>query len=402
MLSKTTDFNAYLCANQSPTMKKIIVALDSFKGCLDSWQAGHAVGAAARFVFPKADIKVFQVADGGEGSAQCIIPTNTGRTITVDAHDPIGRHIKASYRLDSQNHEAAIDVAAASGLTLLKDSERKPMAASSFGTGMLVRDAIDRGCNHIILCVGGTATVDGGAGLLSALGAQIYKGSSLLQGTPHDLLLADRIDIEPLQQLYTDIKFTVITDVTNPMVGSNGAAAVFGPQKGANPETIPILESGLTNLAYLLQQAGCPDIANLHSGGAGGGIAAAMAAVFNASLKPGAAYILDRLNFDNQLDGADIVITGEGRIDSQTLMGKLPYHVLKRASEKQIPVIAFAGAVQNRPELYRAGFLAAVCIQTAAASIERATQRAYAYKNLGSTTIDTLRLLTHSKNRITR
>lgn len=359
---------------------KTIVALDSFKGCMTSLEAGKAVCGAVNAVYPAGTVEMFEVADGGEGSAECLLKPQGGSRIEADTLDPLDRPIKAAYFIDPCGSEAAIDVAAASGLALLSPQERDPLAASTFGTGLLIRHAAERGCRHIILCVGGTATVDGGLNLLKAMGAVTSS--------------AGAIDISAMRRNYTGIRFTVLTDVTTPLLGPRGAAAVFGPQKGADTTTVPVLEDRLGRLARNLARAGCPDVSHLPAGGAGGGVAAAMAAVFGARLRPGAAYILDRIGFNDSLAGADIVITGEGRIDSQTLMGKLPFEIMLRAKARSIPTIAMAGAVENRPELYRAGFLGAVCIQKEAAGPQKALKKEYAIKNLRNATADALRLFT--------
>lgn len=374
-------------------MKKIVVAIDSFKGCLTSAEAGRIVSEAIKGVRPDSEVCVFNVADGGEGTARAIFE-GSGRTVVSDTLDPLGRHIKAEYMVSADGTEAAIDMAAASGLTLVEKPRRNPIATSSFGTGILIRDAIARGCRHIILGAGGSATVDGGWGILQALGARCFRGNREFERISGGFLLElTDLDIEAARRNCSGVRFTVLADVANTLTGPEGAAAVFGPQKGAGNRGVITLEAGLENFARLLADKGCPDMRELAGGGAGGGVAAGLAAVLGADIRPGAPFVLDKTGFSEALEGADLVFTGEGSIDAQTLMGKLPFEVMRRARELGVPVVAYAGRVADRKELYAAGFRAAVCIQTEAVDLEKAMRPTYAAKCLTDAVVTTLRLL---------
>lgn len=300
---------------------KTVIAIDSFKGCLDSAEAAAAVaeGLAGH------DCVVLPVSDGGEGFAAVLTAALGGRTVSIRVHDPLGREIMASYGLSGPM--AIIESAAASGLTLMRPDELDPMRASSFGTGELIADAIRQGARDIYVGFGGTGTNDGGAGMLEAM-AEV-KG------------------------LWQECRFTGLCDVTSTFCGPEGATAVYGPQKGVRPDMVGPLDARLRALAELYRPVLGRDVLIQSGSGAAGGMAGALWAVAGARLQPGADAILDILHFEDHLIGASLVITGEGRIDAQTLQGKLPAVVARRAKacDAAIRVVAFAGRSEFRSPL---------------------------------------------------
>lgn len=320
---------------------KIIIASDSFKGSLTSAQVAAAAAEGILGVDPTAEVVSLSVADGGEGTAGALVSALGAEWVECATVDPLGRPITARYGI-AGGTTAILDVASASGLTLLREGERDIMAASSRGTGMMILDAYSRGCRRFMVGLGGSATCDGGTGMLSALGVRVRGGA---------------IDMSDAMTEILDCDFTLISDVTNPLCGPEGAARVFGPQKGATPAQVELLNRALRRYASEVDRATGRDVADTPGAGAAGGLGFAFLAFFSHSrLVSGADAVLDLIGFDEALEGADLVITGEGRIDRQTLFGKLPMCVCRRAASKGVPTVAIAGAVADRDALMDAGF----------------------------------------------
>lgn len=300
---------------------KAVIAIDSFKGHMSAEEAAEATAEALRGRFGRetlSEVDILPASDGGEGFARIVTAALGGVTVTTDAHDPLGRPITASYGFCRDSATAVIECAAASGLTLLTDSELDPMRASSFGTGELIADAVRRGARDIYVGLGGSATVDGGLGLLEALdGVQGVAGCRL----------------------------TAVCDVEATFCGPQGAAAVYGPQKGATPEQVPVLDERLRLLAARYRAVLGRDPLTRKGAGAAGGMAGAIWAALGGDIRPGADAVLDILRFEERLTGAGIVVTGEGHLDAQTFQGKLPYVVARRAKafDPGIKVIAYVG-----------------------------------------------------------
>lgn len=337
-------------------MKKIVVASDSFKGSATSVQVAEAAERGIRRALPGCEVAKVAVADGGEGTVGALLSACGGQRVAAHAHDPLMRPIEASYAILDDGRSAVVEMAAAGGLTLISRDERDPLRTTSYGTGELIADALGRGCRHIIIGVGGTATCDGAVGLLSALGFR-FADSAGADVAPGGVALAGvALMATPNPPLPADTKFTLLTDVTNPLLGPDGAAAVFAPQKGAGPAEVDILEAGLRNLAHVVGVSCGVDISHTPGGGAGGGAAAVMAAVLGAEIVNGIDYVLRAADFEGRLAGADLVITGEGRIDRQTLGGKAPAGILAVARRHGVPVAAIAGQVEGADELRRFGF----------------------------------------------
>ncbi len=336
-------------------MKKIIVAIDSFKGCLTSVEANQAACEGILDRMPEAKVVQVPVSDGGEGWLEAFYAAMGGSIVEVNVKDPLMRPIVAQYLV--QGDTAVIEIAKASGLTLLKPEERNPVVATSYGTGQLVVDAISRGCKHIIVGLGGSATSDCGIGMLEAI---------------------ENAD-------YNDVRFTIATDVTNPLCGKNGAAHIFGPQKGATPEMVEALDARAKHFVEAsTKHLGC-DCQNMPGAGAAGGLGYAFLQYMKAECRSGIDLLLDTIHFDDLLQDADLVITGEGSADRQTLMGKLPFGILQRAQRHDVPVMLIAGRIADEQLLLDAGFSRVACINPLGLPLDIAMQPATAKENIRKT-----------------
>ena len=342
---------------------KIVIASDSFKGSLASIEVAQSIEMGIFDVFPSCDVVKVAVADGGEGTMDALCQTLGGRFIRIPVQDPIGRTIFASYVILEDGNTAVLEMSSASGLTLLTPAERNPMLTSTYGTGQLIDDAIGRGCRRFLVGIGGSATNDAGMGMLTALGYRFLDAEgNELSGAGASLSKVCGIDCSGVSQAVRDSEFIVACDVDSPLYGPDGAAYVFAPQKGADPDMVKALDDGLRHYADVvasytgkIPMHGGPsctgetsimkDAASMPGAGAAGGLGYAFVAFFGARLQRGVDMVLDAVGFDSIIEGADLVITGEGRIDAQTLTGKTPYGVLQRASRQNIPVIALAGSV---------------------------------------------------------
>lgn len=332
----------------------ILIAPNAFKNSLDASSAAKAI--AAGFAESKLDCTsfCFPVGDGGDGTGQLLTEICGGTFVHETVYDPLGRKIEAAFGLIDGGRTAVIEMATASGLRLLKKEELDPLHASSFGTGQLMLKAMDLGVQKIILCVGGSATVDGGTGILQALGIRFLdQQGNPLKNMPEDLTDLAVIDISGLDHRIAKTECVILCDVTNPLLGEKGAAKIFGPQKGADAEATIKLEAAMTNFAQIGLQTNGIDMTTVFHGGAAGGTAAGLYGFLQAKIVNGIDHFLEITGFDKALSEATLVITGEGSIDLQTLEGKAPYGVAIRAANKKIPVIALAGNVPNEqhPEL---------------------------------------------------
>ncbi|WP_318356456.1 glycerate kinase [Enterobacter sp.] len=325
---------------------KIVIAPDSYKESLSALEVATAIEQGFREIWPDADYIKLPVADGGEGTVQAMVEATAGRIIHVDVTGPLGESVKGFYGLSGDERSAFIEMAAASGLELVPPAKRNPLITTSRGTGELIRHALDAGVKHIIIGIGGSATNDGGAGMVQALGAKLLNadGESLGQGGGELDRLA-KIDISELDKRLKTCRIEVACDVTNPLTGDDGASAVFGPQKGATPEMIVRLDNGLHHYARIIQHDLDVDVLKLAGGGAAGGMGAALFAFCGAELRRGIEIVTDALHLDDHVKDADLVITGEGRIDSQTINGKVPVGVAKVAKRYNKPVIGIAGSL---------------------------------------------------------
>ena len=368
-------------------MKKVIVAIDSFKGCLTSAEANQAASEGILAKKPEAQVVQIPVSDGGEGWLEAFSAAIGGEIVEVNVKDPLMRTIVAQYLV--QGDTAVIEIAKASGLTLLSPEERNPMVATSYGTGQLVVDAVRRGCKHIIIGLGGSATSDCGIGMLRAIIDSFAKGGSW-------------DDVRELD----DMHFTIATDVTNPLCGENGAAFVFAPQKFAikreqseldsiaeREQTRPQVKEATHELVLALDtrakrfaEASAKhmgrDCQNMPGAGAAGGLGYAFLQYMNAGCRSGIDLLLDTIHFDDLLQDVDLVITGEGSADRQTLMGKLPFGILQRAQRHDVPVMLIAGRIADEHLLLDAGFSRVTCINPPGLPLEIAMQPETAKENI--------------------
>lgn len=327
-------------------VKNILIAPNAFKNSLSATDAAAAI--AKGFLQSKLNCTCtcFPVGDGGDGTSNLIIEKFIGKLVAVKVSDPLGREIFASFGLIDEGKTAVIEMAAASGLRLLSAKESDPFKATTYGTGEMMKLALNEGVNAIIIGMGGSATVDGGAGILRALGVRFLdeEGNELID-LPKQLPRLFNIDLSKIDQRIFTCALTVLCDVDNYLLGPFGSAYVFGPQKGATTEGVIKLEASLAALRNIILKDTGKDIGLIKYGGAAGGAAAGLQAILHATLVPGAAYFLERTNFDDSLKKADLVITGEGSIDEQTLQGKAPFAVAQMAKKYQLPVIGLAGKI---------------------------------------------------------
>lgn len=331
-------------------MLHIVVAPNAFKHGLDAPEATVAITEGLKKSTLTCQIIPFPIGDGGDGTCSLIHRALKGKMIHCQTHDPLSRQIEASYSLLDDGKTAVIEMADASGIRLLKTHERNPMEATSAGTGHMIRHALEQGVTRIILGMGGSATVDGGCGMLHALGVRFLDDSGIeLTPTPKGLATLSDIDLNNIHPRLRESEITIMCDVTNKLLGKDGAANIFGPQKGADPKKVIMLESFLSQLTSIVLKKTGKDMASVISGGAAGGAAAGMFALADAKLENGIDFFLKLTRFDEVLSKAECVITGEGSLDEQTLGGKGPYGVAIRAKERGIPVIGLAGHVPLQP-----------------------------------------------------
>ncbi len=350
-------------------MKKIIVAIDSFKGCLTSIEANQAAAAG----IGSGDSIQVPVSDGGEGWLEAFHSAMGGEIVEVNVKDPLMRPIVAQYLV--QGDTAVIEIAKASGLTLLSPEERNPMVATSYGTGQLVVDTVRKGCKHIIVGLGGSATSDCGIGMLRAIIDACAKHGNIPAGVP------TRSHWDDVREL-DNVHFTIATDVTNPLCGENGAAHVFAPQKGATHEQVLALDARAKRFAEVSAKHMGRDCQNMPGAGAAGGLGYAFLQYMHAECRSGIELLLDTIHFDDLLQDADLVITGEGSADRQTLMGKLPFGILQRAKRQNIPVMLIAGRIADEQQLLDAGFASVACINPPGLPLEVAMQPEIAKENI--------------------
>ena len=344
-------------------MIKIIVAIDSFKGCLTSAEANQAAAGGILAHKPDADVTQIPVSDGGEGWLEAFHSATGGKLVDVNVRDPLMRPIRAQYLIHDDT--AVIEMAKASGLTLLCPKERNPMVATSYGTGQLVADAVRKGCKHIIVGLGGSATSDCGIGMLQAI---IDNFAS--QGSWDDVHVLE------------DVRFTIATDVKNPLCGENGAAHVFAPQKGASPEMVIELDERARQFAEKSALIFGYDRQEMPGAGAAGGLGYAFLQYLNADCRSGIDLLLDTVSFEEHLKDASLIITGEGSADKQTLMGKVPFGILQKAKHFHVPVILIAGQIKDKQLLLGAGFSQVECINPHSLQIEKAMKPEIAKRNI--------------------
>lgn len=357
---------------------KILVAPDKFKGSLSAAQAGAAMRTGLLRVWPGAVIDVVPVADGGDGTAQSLVDALGGRWIERSVRGPDGQPVVAAFGLLGDGSSAVVELARASGLALVASGSNDPRTASTYGTGELILAAAESGAKRVLLAIGGSATNDGGAGALDALGVKLLAadGSRLPPGGAALDALAT-IDASTLDVRMRGVSIEIACDVDNPLLGPRGASAVYGPQKGATPDVVRELDRALARYADVLATATGADVRDLPGAGAAGGIGAGFVAVLGARLVPGALLVLDAIGIEGRFDGVSLVVTGEGRLDRQTLSGKAPFAVAQAARRHGIPCVAVAGSVDLRGDDYEnMGLAAAMPIVSGPMPLEEAVARA--------------------------
>lgn len=349
-------------------------------------EIAEAVEEGIHRVFPDCRVVKLDVADGGEGTMQALSRAMGGETVKIEVADPLRRPVIASYVI-LENGTAVLEMAEASGLTLLRPEERNPMETSTFGTGQLVADALKRGCRSFLIGIGGSATNDAGMGMLEALGVRFYdRFGLLLSGKGESLGKVADISMDGICKGLLESEYTIACDVDAPLFGPKGAACVFAPQKGADEEMVELLDKGLEHFSRVIETLLGKDVSTIPGAGAAGGLGGGLVAFLSARLENGVQMVLDAMDFDCIIRYADLVITGEGRIDSQTFCGKTPYGVMLRARKKGIPVIAIGGSVDiAADEALEAGFKGVFAVTPEDMSLEEAMQKKTAMKNVSDT-----------------
>lgn len=335
---------------------KILIASDSFKGSATTMEVADNIAKGLLRVCPEIEIEKLPVADGGEGTVETLVAGMDGDFVQVEVTGPLGERVKAKYGIIDDGM-AIIEIAEASGLVLVEEEMRNPTLTTTYGTGELILSALERGLKRIYVGIGGSATNDGGMGMARALGYRFLDrdGNELPDGGG-SLGQLDRIDVANVMPLLKDARITVMCDVENPLFGPDGAAFVYGPQKGADPDMVQLLDENLRHFSEILIRDMNADVAGIPGSGAAGGLGGGLMAFCGAELKPGIEMVLDILNFDGHLQDVDLVVTGEGRIDGQSAKGKVPAGVAKRAKKLNKPLVAIAGGVGAGAEgLYSIG-----------------------------------------------
>lgn len=375
----------------------VIVAIDSLKGSLRSLQAGAAAKKGILRAIPAATVSVKPVADGGEGTVTALVSGLSGESVTIPVTGPLGETVQATYGI-LPDHTAVIEMAEAAGLPLVPEEKRNPMNTTTYGVGEMILHALDEGCRSFIIGIGGSATNDGGTGMLRALGCRFRKadGSEIALGAQELSKLAT-IETEALDPRLKESHFSIACDVTNPLCGPNGASYIFAPQKGADPATVRKLDAALAHLADITAAALGADLRDQPGAGAAGGLGFAFASYLNGTLRPGVDIVLDAVLPESELCVADIVVTGEGRFDGQTAMGKAPVGIARRAKACGCKVIVLAGSVehsgaratQQNPPLIDAVFP----ILPGAMTLEEAMREEAAYENMEYTAEQVFRVV---------
>lgn len=357
---------------------KIVVAPDSFKGSVSALEAANAIEQGLRRVFPEAVIEKIPMADGGEGTVQSLVDATGGHLQTRRVLAPLENEVDAQFGILSDGETAVIEMASASGLTLVAPHERNPLRTTTYGTGQLIHAALEAGCRRLIIGIGGSATNDGGAGMAEALGVRLLdaNGKQIQRGGGNLGQLAS-IDATGLHPAIAETETVVACDVNNPLTGPDGASHVYGPQKGATPEMIETLDGHLAHFDKILTHIFGKSFNDIPGAGAAGGLGAGLMAFLNAELRLGIDIMIDAVNLKERVKGAAVVFTGEGQLDFQTAFGKTPVGVAKVAKAHDIPVIAIAGGVAEGAEaVYDAGIDAMLGIVQEPMSLENAVRDA--------------------------
>ncbi|USH02850.1 glycerate kinase [Grimontia kaedaensis] len=356
----------------------VVIAPDSYKESLSAAEVAQAIENGFKTVLPAWRFTKLPMADGGEGTVQSLVDATGGSIIHIEVTGPLGAPVKGFFGLLGDGETAVIEMAAASGLHLVPPAERNPLVTTSFGTGELIKAALNNGAKHLIVGIGGSSTNDGGAGMAQALGVKLLdEDGQVISFGGGALARLHTIDCSDVDSRLKSVKLEVACDVDNPLCGQKGASAIFGPQKGATPEMIRTLDANLAHYADIMKSELGSDVKNSAGAGAAGGMGAALMGIFNADLRPGIEIVMDAVNLSEQLKDADLVITGEGRIDSQTIHGKTPIGVARCAKQFNLPVIGIAGGItQDSVVVYDHGIDALFSVVSGACTLEDALANA--------------------------
>ena len=376
------------------SMRRIVVAADSFKGSLTSLEVAEAFARGFHRIFPHCEVERVAVADGGEGTVEALVGMLDGEYVELQVADPLMRRVQACYGIVNGSCTAVMEMSAASGLPLLTAQERNPLKTTTYGTGEMIADALGRGCREFLIGIGGSATNDAGVGMLRALGFRFLdaEGAELVGGGEILERIAT-IDDSGALPLFRDAEFRVACDVTNPLYGPEGAAFVFAPQKGADEAMVERLDAGLRNFAEVVKRYNGEDIATLRGAGAAGGLGGGIKALLGARLERGVDMVLEAIHFDDIIKECDLVVTGEGRLDSQTMMGKAPCGVLQAAKRQGVPCVAIGGLVAKCKELEQSGFATMFSVTPEDMPLQQAMQREVAMANVERAAEQIARLL---------
>ena len=356
---------------------KIVIAPDSYKGSIYASDAARAMEDGVRRVLPDAEVVLVPVADGGDGTLETLVETSGGRIIASDVTGPLGETVSAQWGAMGDGVTAVAEMARTSGLALVRLEDRDPLNATTYGLGEVILEALEAGYRRFILGIGGSATNDAGAGMAQALGVRLHDadGADLPPGGAALARLA-RIDTSGLDPRAVEADFDVACDVNNPLTGPEGASAVYGPQKGATPEIVEQLDAALANFAEVVKRDLGTDVDGVPGSGAAGGLGGGIMAFLGGRLRPGVDIVLDTVDLESRLDGADLIITGEGCMDFQTVYNKAPIGVARLAGERNIPVIGVSGSLGDGfTDVHEHGIAAAVAITHAPMTLDEATDR---------------------------
>lgn len=356
---------------------KIIVACNPFKGSLNSVEAGHIIARALKQLIPGVCVDEVPIADGGDGTLDCLAAAVPGRRVRKKVPGPLGEPLFADYLLLKDRPAAVVEMARASGLALLTREQRNPMKATALGTGLLIKAAIEKGCDEIIAGIGGSATTEGGMGPAVALGYKFLDAQGReLYPRGENMIHVRRIDASGVMPELKNTRITVACDVTNPLLGPQGASAMYAPQKGASPSDVKNLEKGLKQLADIAAETFASDARNTPGAGAAGGMGFGLMTFLGAELVSGIHMMMRATGLEERMKHAGLLITGEGRMDAQSAHGKAPFGLLELARRHHVPAVAFCGAVEGEKELHKAGFDAVIPIIPGPMTLEHAMAQA--------------------------
>lgn len=375
-------------------MKKIVIASDSFKGSVTSKEVAQAAEHAIYKTFPECEVIKIPVGDGGEGTLEALLSNKNGRIVECTVEGPLGKLIKGNYCHLEDEKKAVIEMASVNGLHLIPAEKRNPKLTTTFGLGQLIKNAICRDCRNILIGIGGSATCDAGTGMLQALGFRFLDKNGKELGRGGEILKYIRsIDSSHVLPELNNIKFSIACDVNNPFYGTKGAAQVFARQKGADDEMIKSLDKGLMNFAHLIREDFQIDLNTVPGSGAAGGLGGGLITFLNAKLISGIQMMLEAVSFDDLIKGAEMIITGEGKLDAQTRMGKAPSGILEAGIKQKIPVIAIGGHIEDVDELNKLGFLAVLPLLPFPTTIKQALEKEFTLNNIKRTINQQLRII---------